>query len=110
MKSVQHIAYLLLVLVLGAIVAKEGSFIFIPLLWAIFFAFALYPISSWFEQKRIPRGLAVGLSILLISILAFGVFYLLLNQVFGLIREIPEIGENVKGKLARYSEQVNLLM
>lgn len=110
MKSVQQAAYLLLVLVLGAIVAKEGSFIFVPLLWAVFFAFALYPIASWFEQKRIPRGLAVGLSILLVSILAFGVFYLLLNQVFGLIREIPEIGENVKGKLARYSEQVNLLM
>jgi len=110
MKSVQHLAYLLLALVLGAIVAKEGAFIFVPLLWAVFFAFALYPISSWLERKRFPRGFAVGLSILLVSILAFGVFYLLLNQVFGLIREIPEIGENVKGKLTRYTDQVNLLM
>jgi hypothetical protein len=104
MKSIQHLAYLLLALVLGAIVAKEGAFIFVPLLWAVFFAFALYPISSWLERKRFPRGFAVGLSILLVSILAFGVFYLLLNQVFGLIREIPEIGENVKGKLTRYTE------
>lgn len=110
MKSVQSIAYLLLVLVLGAFVAKEGAFIFVPLLWAVFFAFALYPISSWFERKRFPRGLAIGLSISLVSILAFGVFYLLLNQVFGLIQEIPEIGENVNGKLLRYSDQVNLLM
>ena len=52
MKSVQQAAYLLLVLVLGAIVAKEGSFIFVPLVWGIFFAFALYPISSAFEIKN----------------------------------------------------------
>lgn len=108
MKSVQQAAYLLLVLVLGALVAKEGSFIFVPLVWGIFFAFALYPISSWFERKRFPRGLAVILSILGVSILAFGVFYLLLNQVFGLIREIPEIEANISEKMARYSEELNL--
>ena len=110
MKSIQQVAYLLLVVVLGALVAKEGSFIFVPLLWAVFFAFALYPISSWLEGRRCPRGLAIGLSILLVSMLAFGIFYLLLNQVFGLIGDIPEIGENVKGKLVRYSDQVNLFM
>ena len=108
MKTLQHLAYALLVLVLGALVAKEGSFIFVPLVWGIFFAFALYPISSWFERKRFPRGLAVFLSILGVSILAFGVFYLLLNQVFGLIREIPEIEANISGKMARYSEELNL--
>lgn len=108
MKSVQQAAYLLLVLVLGALVAKEGSFIFVPLVWGIFFAYALYPISFWFERKRFPRGLAVFLSILGVSILAFGIFYLLLNQVFGLIREIPEIEANISGKMVRYSEQLNL--
>lgn len=109
MKSVQYSAYFLISLVLGALVAKEGSFIFVPLMWGIFFAFALYPLSSWFEQKRFPRGLAVGTSILLVSILAIGIFYLLLNQVFGLIREIPEIEANITGKMARYSKEINLL-
>ncbi len=109
MKTIQQAAYFLLVLVLGALVAKEGSFIFVPLVWGIFFAFALYPISSWFERRRFPRGLAIFLSILGVSFLAFGVFYLLLNQVFGLIREIPEIEANISGKMARYSEELNLL-
>jgi len=90
-------------------VAKEGSFIFVPLVWGIFFAFDLYPISSWFERKRFPRGLAVFLSILGVSILALGIFYLLLNQVFGLIREIPEIEANNSGKIARYSKELNIL-
>jgi predicted PurR-regulated permease PerM len=40
--------------------------------------------------------------------LAFGIFYLLLNQVFGLIREIPEIEANISGKMARYFEELNL--
>jgi len=108
MKTVQQLAYAHLVLVLGALVAKEGSFIFVPLLWAVFFAFALYPISSWFERKRFPRALAIFLSILGISIVAFGIFYLLLNQVFGLIREIPEIEANISGKMERYSKELTL--
>lgn len=109
MKSLQQSANFLIVLVLGAVVAKEGSFIFVPLVWGIFFAFALYPVSAWFERKRFPRGLAVGLSILLVSILALGIFYLLLNQVFGLIREIPEIETNISEKMVRYSKEINLL-
>lgn len=109
MKTVQQLAYALLVLVLGFLVAKEGSFIFVPLVWGVFFAFALYPISSWFERKRFPRGLAIFLSILGVSILALGVFYLLLNQVFGLIREIPEIEANISEKMNRYSSELNLM-
>jgi predicted PurR-regulated permease PerM len=109
MKSVQQIAYFLLVLVLGALVAKEGAFILVPLVWGIFFAFALYPISSWFERQRFPRGLAIFVSLLLVSLVAIGIFYLLLTQIFGLIREIPEINANIEGKMARYAEEVQLL-
>ena len=36
MKTLQHLAYALLVLVLGALVAKEGSFFFVPLVWGVF--------------------------------------------------------------------------
>ncbi len=76
MKSIQLIAHFLLILVLGSLVAKEGAFIFVPFLWGVFFAFALYPISSWFENHRIPRGISIFLSLTLISVLAFCHFLL----------------------------------
>ncbi len=110
MRKLQQTAYFLIVLVLGAITMKEGSFILVPLVWGVFFAFALYPISSWFEHKRFPRGLAILVSILIVSLVAFGILYILLNQMVGLIREIPEIGENLKGKLDRYYDEISLLM
>ncbi|MDP4748027.1 MAG: AI-2E family transporter [Algoriphagus sp.] len=110
MKSIQLIAHFLLILVLGSLVAKEGAFIFVPFLWGVFFAFALYPISSWFENHRIPRGISIFLSLTLISVLAFAIFYLLLNQVLGLIRDIPEIEGNVSEKLVRYTEQLSYLL
>jgi predicted PurR-regulated permease PerM len=110
MKPIQKTAYFLVILVFGAVVLKEGSFILVPLIWAVFFAFALYPMTYWFEKKRFPRGLAIFSSILLVSIIAFGIFYILLNQMVGLIREIPEIGENFKGKLNRYYDELSLIL
>lgn len=109
MKSLQNTAYFLVALVFGAIVMKEGAFILVPLIWGVFFAFALYPMTHWFERNRFPRGLAIFTSILLVSIIGFGIFYALLNQMVGLIREIPEIGENIKGKLIRYSDELSLI-
>jgi len=110
MNRLQPVANFLIVLVLGAVVLKEGAFILVPLVWGIFFAFALYPISSWLERRRIPRGLAISLSILLVSLVAVGILYLLLNQMIGLIKEVPEIGENLENKLSRYLEELSSLM
>ncbi|MBN7812588.1 AI-2E family transporter [Algoriphagus sp. H41] len=110
MNRLQPIAHFLLILVLGALVLKEGAFILVPLVWGIFFAFALYPISSWFERKRIPRAFAIALAILMVSLVATGVLYLLLNQMVGLIKEAPEIGGNLESKLSRYLDELSLFL
>ena len=109
MNRIQNTAYFLIIVVLGAIILIEGSFILVPLVWGVFFAVALNPISSWLERKRIPRGLAVFTSIFMVGLVSFGIFYLLLNQMVGLIKEIPEIGENLELKLSRYLEELSLL-
>lgn len=108
--TLQKIANLLIVLVLGAILLREGSFIFVPLVWGVFFAFALNPMSNWIEEKRIPRGIAIFLSILIVSLVAFGVLYLLLDQVIGLIGDIPEIGSAFNLKLDNYISDIQSLI
>lgn len=110
MNRLQNTAYFLIIVVFGAIILIEGSFILVPLVWGVFFAFALNPISSWLERKRIPRALAIFLTILMVGFIATGIFYLLLNQIVGLIKEIPEINDNLEAKLSRYLEDLNLLI
>jgi len=109
MKSLQQFAYFLVIVVFGALVLKEGSFILVPLVWGIFFAFALYPTSQWFERRRFPRALAIIVSIILVSLVAVGILYLLINQMIGLLGEIPQIEENISSKVTRYSEELSLI-
>lgn len=110
MITLQKTAYILIIIFFGAIILKEGSFLFVPLVWGVFFAFALYPISSWLERRRMPRGIAIGLSILFVFLIAFGIIYLLLNQVVGLITDIPEISQNLEDKLSKYLDEITLLL
>jgi len=100
--SLQNIANFFIVLVLGVVILKEGAFIFVPLVWGVFFAFALNPLSNWIEDRRIPRGVSIILSILLVSLIALGILYLLLSQMVGLIGDIPEIGSSFNSKLEEY--------
>jgi predicted PurR-regulated permease PerM len=110
MNRLQNTANFLIIVVLGCIILMEGSFILVPLVWGVFFAVTLNPVSSWLERKRIPRGIAIFFSILLFSLIAFGVFYLLINQMVGLIKEIPQIGANLEEKLERYIEEISLFI
>ncbi|EAZ79851.1 AI-2E family transporter [Algoriphagus machipongonensis] len=106
----QNTVNLLLAIVLGAIILKEGDFILVPLVWGAFFAFALNPLSNWFELRRIPRGLSIFLSILLVSILFLGLMYLMLDQMIGLIGEFPKIGDSLMQKVGNYRNDLNELL
>ncbi|MEN2282600.1 AI-2E family transporter [Algoriphagus sp. SE2] len=108
--TLQNTANFLIALILGAILLREGSFIFVPFVWGVFFAFALNPMSNWIEERRIPRGIAIFLSILIVSLGAFGILYLLLDQVIGLIGDIPEIGSAFSSKLNNYMTDVQELL
>ncbi|MDF2157055.1 AI-2E family transporter [Algoriphagus sp. CAU 1675] len=110
MNSLQKTAYFLVILVFGSLVLKEGSFILVPMVWGVFFAFSLNPISNWFEKRRFPRGVAIVISILIVTLIAVGIFYLLLNQMVGLIRDVPEIGEKLQEKLSIYMDEASLLL
>jgi len=89
--KLQKTAYTMVIIVLVVLILKEGSVIIIPLVWGAFFSFALYPISNWLEERRFPRGLAIAMTLILITSLVITVFYFLTDQVLSLIADIPEI-------------------
>lgn len=110
MRGTHPVANFLIILVLGSLVLREGSFILVPVVWGIFFAFALHPISSWFERHHFPRAMSIFLSILLVSLVGLSVAYLLVNQVVELIQDIPEIQTNLQEKFDRYYDDIGLLL
>ncbi|MCS5490001.1 AI-2E family transporter [Algoriphagus limi] len=110
MEKLKKTAFFLIIIVFGAIVLREGSFILVPMVWGVFFAFALSPLSDWMERKKMPRSLAILFSILIVTLVALGIVYVLLNQMIGLIKDIPEIGENFVQKVGKYMEQINSML
>jgi len=107
---IQRLADFLIFIVFGAVVLKEGTFLLVPLVWGVFFAFALNPIVNWFELKRIPRGIAFGISLLSVTLTAVGIIYLFVNQMIGLLDEIPQIQNTLETKLKSLFLELNQLI
>lgn len=104
---IQLTTYSLLSVALVLWLMHVGSFILVPLIWGVFFAFALYPVTSWMENKRFPRSLAIALSIALVSIVGATIIYILVNQMIFLIADIPEIGTQLSNKLYQYQVEIS---
>ncbi|HSI76948.1 MAG TPA: AI-2E family transporter [Lunatimonas sp.] len=98
----KQVTYGLITFTLSYLILWYGSFIFIPLTWGVFFAFALFPVSHWLEENRFPRGLAILTTLILFSISIFGVLFLVINQMVSLLADIPEIGKLFQTKLSSY--------
>ena len=106
MKFLQKTVYSFLFFILIIIIMKEGSVILLPLVWGAFFAFALYPISNWLEEKRLPRALAIVLTLIFITVTAVALLYFLTDQVVGLIKDIPEIRAIFETKVNTYLKEI----
>ncbi|WP_192350878.1 AI-2E family transporter [Algoriphagus sp. Y33] len=105
--SLLQISHSLICIVLGTVILREGAFLIVPFLWGVFFAFALNPLSSWLEEKRIPRGVAILISIALVFILASGIVYLFSNQMSGLLKDLPEIRSSFQDNLGHLLGYMN---
>lgn len=110
MEGLKKTALILIILVLGVWILREGDFLLVPLVWGIFFSFALAPISDFLENYHIPRSIAIILSILFVFLILVGVMYVLLNQMIGLLREIPEIGQLLTQKIEQSLRQMSELV
>lgn len=107
--SLSQFAHGLIAFSLTYFILWYGSFIFIPLTWGIFFAFALFPVANWFEEKRFPRGMSILLTLILFSISVLGLLFSVINQMVNLLADIPEIGKIFQSKLKSYLEEIETL-
>ena len=82
--------YVLLILLTGLIL-YFGSVLFVPLSFAFLVSFILYPVCKWLESKKIPRAVAIGIGLGLITSLIFGIIYLLTRQFLAFQESWPDI-------------------
>lgn len=92
--------------VYGSLILYFGRNFLIPLSFALLISFILYPICAWLEKKKMGRGTAIALSLLLLFFLAFGVVLLMATQLIEFLSEWPEI----RSKLSALINDASLLL
>ncbi|WP_186758127.1 AI-2E family transporter [Echinicola salinicaeni] len=92
----QSFAYFLIALCLIFVVLKVASFIFIPVAWSGLLAIALLPVCDWLEEKGISRKIAIIASILMTTLTVAIIIYVLANQLVGLMKSTPAIGNKLE--------------
>ncbi|NQX81221.1 MAG: AI-2E family transporter [Flavobacteriaceae bacterium] len=97
-KNLTDIKKLLLIMVVPLVLymAKILSFIFIPLVAAIFLSLLFMPMMRWFEKRNIPKYLSV--SVVLVIIVAFNITVIFLLKLSA--KEVMSVGDDFWAELS----------
>lgn len=95
---------LLIGLVIAFLVA--GKVLLIPLTIATFFTFLLLPISRKLESWRVPRAVAIIISIACALAFFGALFYFLYSQFLSFADDWPELRSNIVDKLAQLQQLI----
>ncbi|WP_143306354.1 AI-2E family transporter [Chitinophaga vietnamensis] len=86
-----RLTYTLFSIVLIVYIARIGSEILIPLIFAFLIAIMLLPVAHLLERWRFPRGLAAFVSVLVFIILLLSLLLLLTKQMESFISDFPQL-------------------
>jgi predicted PurR-regulated permease PerM len=75
----------------GSMILYFGRDLFIPLSFAALVSFILYPICAWLERRKVSRGAAIFISLLLLFLFTCVILLLLAQQVATFLKEWPTI-------------------
>jgi predicted PurR-regulated permease PerM len=73
-----------------------GQDIIIPLIFAAFFAILLSPVVVFFEDRKVPRLLAISITMLLAFIVIAGLVYFVSLQLASFFESLPEIEKKIE--------------
>lgn len=83
-----------------------GRDVITPLVMAFFLSIILLPVYRFLRRRRLPEGLSIFLSLLLLIIVLGLVVWFFSSQISGLVADFPQIKANVKAHLNSLSEWV----
>lgn len=91
--------YLFLMIMIVFILYIGSSFL-IPVSLGILLTFLLMPVSRWLETKKIPKTLAIILSIILMIIVISGMIFFFSNQIMSFADDMPLLKEKFGEKFS----------
>src|SRR5579863_3583374 len=94
--------WFLTVAILAIAVLYLAKVLFLPLAFAILFAFLLAPVVDLLERLRFPRALAAMVVILGSSALLAGAAWLLFTQLVSIANDLPIYRDNITEKMAAF--------
>src|SRR5690242_7150146 len=92
--------------ILGVVIIAAlyfGSGLFVPLAIAVLLAFALSPLVRFLKRRIMPKGLAVGVVVLLAFALIFAVGTVITTQVTELAGGLPRYQSALKDKIRTFN-------
>lgn len=101
--TVRRSIELLGIFLLGAIVVV-GHQIIMPLLMAFFMSIVLLPAYRFLVSKKLPKTLAIFLSLLLMFIVTVLIIYFIMTQIKPVVENISTIKENIVNHINSFSQ------
>jgi predicted PurR-regulated permease PerM len=107
--SAQRFSFFLLAIILSLFVLIEAKLFLYPLALAVLFAYLLYPIANFLEKHRLPRLVAILISVLIFLAIVGGAVILIYNRVMGFIGDFPGFREKALTNIDILNNQLSLL-
>jgi predicted PurR-regulated permease PerM len=84
-----------------------GKDVINPLVMAFFFSIMLLPLYRWFKKRKLPEGLSIFLSLLMLIIIVALVIWFFSSQIGSLVADFPQIKQNVTAHLSSLSAWID---
>lgn len=87
--SAQRFSFFLLAIILVFFILIQARLFLYPIAVAVLFTYLLYPIANWFEKHKIPRIVAILISIILLLGIIGAVGLFIYRKIGGFINDFP---------------------
>ena len=102
------LALILFILIALCFIAIEIKEVLSPLIFALLFSVALLPLVNFFEKRaRFPGGMAAGISVILLVLVLFSLFYFLGSQLSRLAEDWPQFQSQMDVTIKNIQEWID---
>ena len=101
-QKIQEYKNYLIILIIILAILYFGRILFIPLSFSVLISFLLYPVCNWFENRKVPRTLAVLICITLLILVGAILSFLLIKQISSFSHDWPNLSSKLPDAITEF--------
>ena len=101
-QKIQEYKNYLIILIIILVILYFGRILFIPLSFSVLISFLLYPVCNWFENRKVPRTMAVLICITLLILVGAILSFLLIKQISSFSHDWPNLRSKLPDAIAEF--------